>query len=161
MKQVSLTHLPICPQEGKAPMGARYVGSMVADMHRTLKYGGIFIYPATSKSPSGKVLSASTCKMFILFEPSLIPLTFTNTLAHIHSPYYTHMYAHTHTHTHARIHTHTHTHAPTHAHARTHARTCTRTHARTHAHARTHMRAYAHAHAHTHTHTLASATIRV
>lgn len=24
-------------------------------MHRTLKYGGIFIYPATSKSPSGKV----------------------------------------------------------------------------------------------------------
>lgn len=42
-------------QEGKSGLNARYVGSMVADMHRTLKYGGIFIYPATSKSPSGKV----------------------------------------------------------------------------------------------------------
>lgn len=36
-------------------MNARYVGSMVSDMHRTLKYGGVFMYPATSKSPSGKV----------------------------------------------------------------------------------------------------------
>ena len=36
-------------------MGARYVGSMVADMHRTLKYGGIFFYPASKKSPKGKV----------------------------------------------------------------------------------------------------------
>lgn len=33
----------------------RYVGSMVADVHRTIKYGGIFIYPATSESPNGKV----------------------------------------------------------------------------------------------------------
>lgn len=33
----------------------RYVGSMVADVHRTIKYGGIFIYPATSDSPNGKV----------------------------------------------------------------------------------------------------------
>ena len=43
------------PQEGKSPLGARYVGSMVADMHRTLKYGGIFMYPASTKSPTGKV----------------------------------------------------------------------------------------------------------
>ena len=43
------------PPEGKSPLGARYVGSMVADMHRTLKYGGIFMYPASTKSPSGKV----------------------------------------------------------------------------------------------------------
>ena len=43
-------------QEGKAGLNARYVGSMVADMHRTLKYGGIFIYPATTKSPAGKVI---------------------------------------------------------------------------------------------------------
>jgi len=42
-------------QEGQSGLNARYVGSMVADMHRTLKYGGIFIYPATSKSPKGKV----------------------------------------------------------------------------------------------------------
>jgi fructose-1,6-bisphosphatase I len=28
---------------------------MVADVHRTLKYGGIFMYPATKDSPKGKV----------------------------------------------------------------------------------------------------------
>ena len=33
----------------------RYVGSMVADFHRTLLYGGIFMYPADSKSPHGKL----------------------------------------------------------------------------------------------------------
>ncbi len=43
------------PKDGKAPMGARYVGSMVADLHRTLLYGGIFMYPASTKSPKGKV----------------------------------------------------------------------------------------------------------
>ena len=41
-------------QNGK-PYGARYIGSMVADVHRTLKYGGIFCYPATSEAPKGKV----------------------------------------------------------------------------------------------------------
>jgi len=47
------------PKTGKA-YGARYVGSMVADVHRTLKYGGIFIYPATKDSPSGKVESCNS-----------------------------------------------------------------------------------------------------
>lgn len=42
------------PAKGK-PYGARYVGSMVADVHRTIKYGGIFLYPATSQSPNGKL----------------------------------------------------------------------------------------------------------
>ena len=42
-------------QDGSAPYGARYVGSMVADVHRTLVYGGIFLYPANQKSPKGKV----------------------------------------------------------------------------------------------------------
>ncbi|XP_063697386.1 fructose-1,6-bisphosphatase 1 isoform X2 [Culicoides brevitarsis] len=42
------------PAKGK-PYGARYVGSMVADVHRTIKYGGIFIYPATKASPNGKL----------------------------------------------------------------------------------------------------------
>ena len=28
-------------EEGKSPMNARYIGSMVADVHRTLVYGGI------------------------------------------------------------------------------------------------------------------------
>ncbi len=35
--------------------GARYIGSMVADVHRTLLKGGVFIYPATTKAPKGKL----------------------------------------------------------------------------------------------------------
>lgn len=34
---------------------ARYVGTMVADVHRTLIKGGIFLYPADSKHPNGKL----------------------------------------------------------------------------------------------------------
>jgi len=34
---------------------ARYVGSMVSDVHRTILYGGIFLYPADKKSPKGKL----------------------------------------------------------------------------------------------------------
>jgi fructose-1,6-bisphosphatase I len=33
----------------------RYIGSMVSDVHRTLIKGGIFAYPADSKSPDGKL----------------------------------------------------------------------------------------------------------
>ena len=33
----------------------RYVGSMVSDIHRTLLYGGIFMYPADKKSKKGKL----------------------------------------------------------------------------------------------------------
>jgi len=36
-------------------LGMRYVGSMVADMHRTLLKGGIFLYPADDKQPQGKL----------------------------------------------------------------------------------------------------------
>lgn len=31
------------------------IDSMVADVHRTLLYGGIFLYPADKKSPNGKL----------------------------------------------------------------------------------------------------------
>jgi fructose-1,6-bisphosphatase I len=41
-----------CKQNGYA---ARYVGSMVSDVHRTLLYGGIFLYPADKKSKKGKL----------------------------------------------------------------------------------------------------------
>eukprot|EP00979_Chaetoceros_neogracilis_P008452 scaffold1883_cov219-Chaetoceros_neogracile.AAC.1 len=34
---------------------SRYVGSMVADVHRTLMYGGVFGYPADSKNTNGKL----------------------------------------------------------------------------------------------------------
>ncbi|XP_075240941.1 fructose-1,6-bisphosphatase 1-like [Convolutriloba macropyga] len=48
------------PQSGE-PYGARYIGSMVADMHRTIKYGGIFMYPANTKSPNGKLRLLYEC----------------------------------------------------------------------------------------------------
>ncbi|MFQ5746007.1 MAG: class 1 fructose-bisphosphatase [Gemmatimonadota bacterium] len=38
-----------------ASFSQRYVGSLVADFHRTLLYGGIFMYPADAKSPRGKL----------------------------------------------------------------------------------------------------------
>jgi fructose-1,6-bisphosphatase I len=37
------------------PYSGRYIGSLVADAHRTLLRGGLFCYPADSKSPSGKL----------------------------------------------------------------------------------------------------------
>lgn len=40
------------PSEHK---NARYIGSLVADFHRNLISGGVFIYPADSKSPEGKL----------------------------------------------------------------------------------------------------------
>jgi fructose-1,6-bisphosphatase I len=41
--------------ETKTKYSGRLVGSMVADIHRTLQYGGIFGYPADSKNPNGKL----------------------------------------------------------------------------------------------------------
>jgi len=35
--------------------GLRYIGSMVADVHRTLLKGGVFLYPPTKKNPEGKL----------------------------------------------------------------------------------------------------------
>jgi fructose-1,6-bisphosphatase I len=35
--------------------GSRYIGSFVADMHRTLLQGGLFMYPADSENPKGKL----------------------------------------------------------------------------------------------------------
>ncbi|GGZ29485.1 fructose-1,6-bisphosphatase class 1 [Echinicola pacifica] len=34
---------------------ARYIGSLVADFHRNLLKGGIYIYPSTTKAPKGKL----------------------------------------------------------------------------------------------------------
>jgi len=48
-----------CWREGMGASGkkfsSRYIGSMVGDVHRTLLYGGVFGYPADSKSPNGKL----------------------------------------------------------------------------------------------------------
>ena len=35
--------------------GARYVGSFIADFHRTLLKGGVILYPPTAKTPRGKL----------------------------------------------------------------------------------------------------------
>ncbi|XP_060198574.1 fructose-1,6-bisphosphatase, cytosolic [Lycium barbarum] len=43
------------PTDGSSPKSLRYIGSMVADVHRTLLYGGIFLYPGDKKSPNGKL----------------------------------------------------------------------------------------------------------
>ncbi len=44
------------PSDDKTrPYGARYVGSLVADFHRTLLKGGVFAYPADQKNKSGKL----------------------------------------------------------------------------------------------------------
>ncbi len=34
---------------------SRYIGSLVADAHRTLLKGGLFMYPADSRNPRGKL----------------------------------------------------------------------------------------------------------
>jgi len=55
-------------EEGR-PYGARYVGTLVADGHRTLLRGGIFAYPADLKSPQGKLrLLYEAAPFAFLFE---------------------------------------------------------------------------------------------
>jgi fructose-1,6-bisphosphatase I len=39
----------------------RYIGSMVADVHRTLLYGGMFCYPADNKNKNGKLRVIYEC----------------------------------------------------------------------------------------------------
>ena len=43
------------------PYSMRYVGSMVADIHRNLLKGGMFLYPATTTKPNGKLRLLYEC----------------------------------------------------------------------------------------------------
>jgi fructose-1,6-bisphosphatase I len=43
------------------PYTSRYIGSMVADIHRNLLYGGIYMYPADSRNPDGKLRLMYEC----------------------------------------------------------------------------------------------------
>lgn len=57
-------YLTYCQVEDSAtsrPYTSRYIGSMVADIHRNLIKGGIFIYPATSNAPKGKLRLVYEC----------------------------------------------------------------------------------------------------
>jgi len=43
------------PSENKKAYSLRYIGAMVADLHRTLLRGGIFVYPSDAKNKRGKL----------------------------------------------------------------------------------------------------------
>ena len=48
---------------------ARYVGSLIADAHRTLLHGGLFFYPGEKKKTQGKLrLLYEACPMAQLYE---------------------------------------------------------------------------------------------
>jgi fructose-1,6-bisphosphatase I len=49
----------------RRPYSSRYIGSLVADIHRTLVYGGIFMYPMDFKDPKNP-----TGKLRLLYEAS-------------------------------------------------------------------------------------------
>lgn len=51
-------YIQFCKDENYS---ARYVGSLVADFHRNLLKGGIYIYPATAKDPNGKLRLMYEC----------------------------------------------------------------------------------------------------
>jgi fructose-1,6-bisphosphatase I len=57
------------PAEERKPYSTRYIGSLVADFHRTLCYGGIFAYPADIRNPE-----KPGGKLRLLYEAS--PLAF-------------------------------------------------------------------------------------
>lgn len=57
-------YIRYCQEDDKTtnrPYSTRYIGSMVADIHRNLIRGGIFIYPGTTKSKAGKLRLLYEC----------------------------------------------------------------------------------------------------
>ena len=48
-------------EEENRPYTSRYIGSLVADFHRNMIKGGIYIYPSTSQSPRGKLRLLYEC----------------------------------------------------------------------------------------------------
>lgn len=57
------------PETGQKPYSLRYIGSLVADFHRNLLYGGIFLYPADYIDPN-----KPKSKLRLLYEAA--PLAF-------------------------------------------------------------------------------------
>lgn len=55
-------YLKYCQQEeGDRPYTSRYIGSLVSDFHRNMIKGGIYIYPSTAHSPTGKLRLLYEC----------------------------------------------------------------------------------------------------
>ena len=50
----------IVPEDNR-PYTSRYIGSLVADFHRNLLKGGIFMYPSTAQAPEGKLRLLYEC----------------------------------------------------------------------------------------------------
>lgn len=48
-------------KESNRPYTARYIGSLVADFHRNLIKGGIYMYPSTESAPAGKLRLLYEC----------------------------------------------------------------------------------------------------
>ena len=48
-------------EEEDRPYTSRYIGSLVSDFHRNMIKGGIYIYPSTSQSPTGKLRLLYEC----------------------------------------------------------------------------------------------------
>ena len=60
-------YVTACQKKTKAtggPYTQRYIGSMVADVHRNLIKGGIFMYPGTVDKPKGKLRLLYECNPF-------------------------------------------------------------------------------------------------
>jgi fructose-1,6-bisphosphatase I len=60
-------YINACQQKTKdngGPYTQRYIGSMVADVHRNLIKGGIFMYPGTTDKPKGKLRLLYECNPF-------------------------------------------------------------------------------------------------
>src|SRR6476660_5170464 len=60
-------YIDICQKKDKTnggPYTQRYIGSMVADVHRNLIKGGIFMYPGTIEKPKGKLRLLYECNPF-------------------------------------------------------------------------------------------------
>jgi fructose-1,6-bisphosphatase I len=55
--------------ESKKTYSARYIGSLIADFHRNLLKGGIYLYPPTLSAPNGKLRLLYECNpMAFLIE---------------------------------------------------------------------------------------------
>ena len=60
-------YINVCQKKDKTnggPYTQRYIGSMVADVHRNLMKGGIFMYPGTLDKPKGKLRLLYECNPF-------------------------------------------------------------------------------------------------
>ena len=56
-----LKYCQVEDEQTSRPYTSRYIGSMVADIHRNMIKGGIFIYPTTSGAPNGKLRLVYEC----------------------------------------------------------------------------------------------------